>query len=54
MKFYPDEMNKYKEHQKKTPGVYRADYLAWMFIGFFILSFFDLGLLVGLVLTLTL
>ena len=50
-KYYPEKMKKYREYKINTPGIYRADYLSWIFVGFFILSFFDLGSIIGFILT---
>ncbi len=46
LKHYPEDMDKYKKGQIET----RSYYLSWVFEGFFIVFFFDLGSLLAFIL----
>ncbi len=46
LKHYPEDMEKYKEEARKT----RSDYLSWIFVGFFVVFFLDLGAILDFIL----
>ncbi len=46
LKHYPEDMEKHKEEARKT----RSDYLSWVFVGFFVVFFLDLGALLDIIL----
>ncbi len=45
------EFSQYERDLKSSPGVLRASYLQWIFVGPFICSFFGLGSAVGILLS---